>query len=138
MLVRMRSLDEGETTPRTIRVPDALWGRLTDWAQRAGIGDSEALRKLLAIGLEQEPGVIIRQPMAWMRNETCAALAVVPPGSDWWDLDDLIGQLPGVVRYTRRSRNQSEVWWKIPAESVEALRSVFAGRPDRVRVYSTR
>lgn len=138
----MRSLNNGETTPRTFRVPDALWTRLTQWAQRSGLGDSEALRELLALGLKNDPGVVLRPAQAWMLRSGLHPeewlLAQVPPGSDAWDLDDILGQVPGARRYDRRNRNASQVWWQVPRREENTLRELFAGRPDRLRLHEIR
>ena len=140
MLMCMESLEEGVSTVHTIRIPESLWTRVTEWAARSGVGDSDALRRLLALGLEQEPGVVVRPPMAWMRasglDSQAWVFASVPRGRDWWDLDSLVGQVPGATRYVKRSgRNASMTWWQVPKQQEQSLRVLFAGRADRIRLH---
>lgn len=139
MLVRMKSLEEGVTTPRTVRVPDALWARLTGWAERSGLGNSEALRTLLALGLESEAHPYCNPPIPWMEavDLTQWVFACVPPGRDWWDLDSVVGQIPGAQRYVRAKGAQSGTWWQIPKSEEESLRVIFAGRPERLWIYGS-
>lgn len=136
MLVCMNPLQEGGTTPRTVRVPDALWAKLTEWARHSGVGDSDALRTLLALGLDRGPMVVRREPLTWMTEHGHGvAFARVPSGPDWWDLDDLVGQVPGAVRYGRKNRNRSESWWVVPRDQAESLARLFDGRPDRIHLH---
>ena len=133
MLITMKSLSNGPTQVRTVRIPEPLWTRLTEWAQRAGVGDSEALRLLLAMGLDSPAPVQRRTPMPWMSPDH--AYVQVPPGSDWWDLDDVVGCLPGARRHTGPRHRQSDRWWEIPREGAGDIESLFAGRPERVRLH---
>src|SRR5688572_29457130 len=133
MLIHMKSLDKGPTQVRTVRIPQPLWDKLTEWAARSGVGDSEALRRLLALGIEGSHPVHSREQLPWMNPDY--AYARVPKGDDWWDLDDLVGCLPGVRRYEPQSGRFSEVWWQVPRDQVAHLESLFHARPERLELY---
>ena len=159
----MNPLDEGVSPVRSVRIPESLWSRLADWARASGVGDADALRELLRLGLETQPGVVLKAPEKWMlaapRVHSCAdgtasavclgapcgsawsfnrpawLLARVLPGSDWWDLSEVLDRVPGAVKADGKHRQPTQ-WIAVPAESLPALRELFAGRADRIRVHS--
>ena len=125
---------------RPVRIPEDLWKRLTNWAQRSGVGNSEALRQLLHAGLETEPSEIqaITDRSKNFRSLVHPGeglIAWVPSGPDWWDLDDLLGQITGARRADGSVAQTPR--YAFPQSSLALIRAVFADRPDRVRVYRT-
>lgn len=130
----MESLENGPTPIRNVRIPDSLWQRLEEWAAKTGVGDAEALRELLRIGLETQPVAPVRPLHAWMRKQAPGQIfCTVPAGSDWWDLDSAVGELPG-AQLAERGYSHDR-WWRLPASELETVRAVFAHRPDRIRIH---
>jgi hypothetical protein len=136
--MRMNSLDAGVTPPRTVRIPTPVWDRLTAWAEASGVGDAEALRMLLDVGLDTAPPITpLRPPRKWMTavkgvDRSQWLMCAVTSGNEWWTLDDVLGSLEGA----RPVDYQSPFTWRmIPRDQMDALREIFAGRPNRLRMH---
>lgn len=136
----MESLSEGVTPLHAVRVPDALWSRLTEWAASSGVGDSEALRTLLRIGLDNTPPITpLRPATAGMRKASLPPgewlFARVTDGPEWWDLDSILAQVPGARKIGIRATHE---WRAIPADQMDAVRELFAGQPGRLRLHRSK
>lgn len=159
----MESLNDGPTSAHSIRIPDPLWNRLTAWAKQSGVGDAEALRTLLRLGLETPATPAVRPPAKWMlipemphhclggrrRSSGCLGapcgaawqfdrkgwlLAQVPAGADRWDLSAVLAKAPGAVA-AKGKRERPIDYVAIPTASLPSVQAMFEGRADRVRIH---
>jgi hypothetical protein len=90
----MKSLEDGVTTPRTIRIPDSVWGEVEALASARGSTPSEVIREateaaVKAAGgrIRNAPVIPLRAPLQWMEDRTgakrqghvCEAVTDLPP-----------------------------------------------------------
>ena len=149
----MKSLDDGETAVRGVRVPDQLWDRVERWAATRGQETSDALRTVLedASSGVPEHGLVIRSPRrAMLRTlwHDCFRKHPRFPGTcdqQWahrpqeWVLvsvdgllfDDLFNAaLDGRIKASGLAG-----WSRVPARALHDVAVAFRGNEHRLKIH---
>jgi hypothetical protein len=136
---------ESPAPVRAVRIPDDMWQELTEWSVRCGLGNSEALRKMLRLHLDtRAPEVVVDKPTAWMTKLTPPpgkwVLCSISGGAAWMTLDDILREVSGVhpVHPVSSDTPPRYPWYRVQRSQAQALAELFSGHTRRLKFRSYR